>query len=334
MNIFYHLLRDSLRNYSENVHFRGKTNPIEVQLNGINYSVHISDIHFANRQNPEEYRIQITPQELDLHRQKQAQGYRVAFIGAFPSGKVFVGWEPFYVLSMQASQRFSVYCRQWQETNALSGNASTYTSRSSILGRNTTAIALPAEALGFYLENIEAFHSVNSEEVISGIVTQHQEATTTQTDNIQETFEIENSTGERERFTVTRTAYLRDPRFKKHVLAAYNRTCCICNRQLAIVQAAHIIPHSESDSPNTVKNGLALCIEHHRLYDDALLLPGPNRRLVFNEERAEYLRQTKQQRGLDEVAAKHGQEFSVPDLPECHPSDEYLQRGLEIRLGQ
>lgn len=58
-------------------------------------------------------------------------------------------------------------------------------------------------------------------------------------------------------------------------LDAYKKTCCVCRRQLGLVQAAHIIPHSEPDSPNTVQNGLAMCIEHHRLYDDSLLLPGP-----------------------------------------------------------
>lgn len=145
-------------------------------------------------------------------------------------------------------------------------------------------------------------------------------------------FQIDDN-GFRERFTFERTAFPRDPRFKKAVLGAYARTCCVCNRQLGLVQAAHIVPHSEPESPNAVENGLALCIEHHRLYDDALLLPGPGRRLIFNQQRATYLRDTGQDGGLDGIAAFDNREYAVPADAHLRPREEYLERGLAIRLG-
>ncbi len=114
---------------------------------------------------------------------------------------------------------------------------------------------------------------------------------------------------------------------------AYGQTCCICNRQLGLVQAAHIIPHSEENSPNSVQNGLALCIEHHRLYDDALLLPGPDQQLIFNKERAEYLEQTNQNKGLDGIEALDRQRYQVPEDAELRPRDDYLEQGIAIRLG-
>ena len=83
--------------------------------------------------------------------------------------------------------------------------------------------------------------------------------------------------GKREKFAFVRTSYPRDPVFKYQVMKAYGHACCVCGRQLGLVQAAHIIPHSIPESPNNVNNGLALCVEHHNLYDDGLLLPGPDK---------------------------------------------------------
>ena len=99
---------------------------------------------------------------------------------------------------------------------------------------------------------------------------------------------------------------------KLRVLDAYLHTCCVCDRQLGIIQAAHIIPHSEFDSPNDVQNGLAMCVEHHLLYDDALLLPGPDRKLIINNSRVDYLKNTNQEKGLDKIEALNGEQYSVP----------------------
>ena len=146
--------------------------------------------------------------------------------------------------------------------------------------------------------------------------------------------EIEVGSGKnRQKFTYLRAAYPRDPKFRDNVMSAYGGRCCICDRQLGIVQAAHIIPHREDESPNTVQNGLAMCIEHHELYDAALLLPAPEQKLFFNVERAEYLCQIGQGEGLDGIEKLSGGGYSIPENPDSKPLDEYLQRGLEIRMG-
>ena len=327
-----HFIRDALRPYSEDFAMSGK-NPVAVRLNGEEYSTHVSYIHDANRSDPNEVRIQITRTVMDQRQREFSMGRKVAFIGFFESGKVFVGWDPKYIFSLQAQTVVSVYARKSQEKRTEEEYATVHEiSLPTHLDRNF-AIALPANALGFYLENIENFHRLQLESDIQAMIRKHKEILDENLCGTSGTFKA-GQAGKRERFNFKRTAYPRDPLFKRQVMDAYDRTCCVCGRQLAIVQAAHIIPHSEPDSLDTIANGLALCIEHHRLYDSALLLPGPDRSLVFNEERAEYLRQTKQNRGLDEIEAKHGQKFSVPKLAQNHPSDDYLQRGLEIRLGQ
>lgn len=333
-SLLYHFVRDALGPYSEDFAIRDKANPAIVALNGSPYSIHLSYVHDSgnHRDNEDEVRIQISRSLIEEQRQRAEAGNNVAFVGFFEGGRTFVAWDPRHVFSLQAKTVVSVYARQSQEERVEAESAAVHSFNARFLNDTSFAIALPSNALGFYLENVEHFHRLRSEERIQTLIKGNGEVLADNARGITGNFEIEQD-DERERFTFTRTAFPRDPRFKKFVLAAYDRTCCVCNRQLAIVQAAHIIPHSEPDSPNTVSNGLALCIEHHRHYDDALLLPGPDRKLVFNDERAEYLKQTKQERGLDEIAAMHGDEYSIPALKECHPSDEYLQRGLDIRMG-
>lgn len=80
----------------------------------------------------------------------------------------------------------------------------------------------------------------------------------------------------------------RDPNFRLAVLDAYREQCAFCGfdsrlRDSAIgIDAAHIMMHSHGGR-DTVDNGLALCVLHHRLFDrgamgisdDMLLLVSP-----------------------------------------------------------
>lgn len=336
--LLHYFVSDALLPYSEDYRTLERGNPSLLQLNGVQYSVHVSYVHDSGntRENEDEDRIQIQRAIIEQQRQRAEAGpdehTRVAFIGFFEGGRTFVAWDPRYVLSQNPQNSGSVYARRSHAQGALENFGAARAINARNLGEITFAIALPATALGFYLENIENFHALPNEEAIIELMRDHVETFTPT--GIGESGEIiVEDENRRERFEFTRTAYPRDPRFKKWVLDAYSQTCCICGRQLGLVEAAHIIPHSSEGSLNEVRNGLAMCVEHHRLYDHALLLPGPDQRLVFNGERAEYLRQTNQQIGLEEVEARNGEEFQIPEQFDLQPSDEYLERGLQIRMG-
>ena len=303
-------------------------------LNRACYSAHVSYVYDSGnaRDNDDEVRIQLGRGIIEEQRARQARGDRVAFVGFFDTGDTFVAWDPRHVFSLQAQTAVSVYARQSQRLSVSTQQAAVHPFKARQLDEQSFAIALPASALGFYLENIEHFHALRTEHAIVDLV--ERQTKTFADSGLGASGEIEaKEAGKRVKFTFERTAYPRDPRFKRSVLEAYGQTCCVCDRQLAIVQAAHIIPHSVKGSPNHVTNGLALCIEHHRLYDDALLLPGPGYRLVFNCDRAKYLHQTKQDKGIKEIKNLDERPFTVPTDPARRPKDDYLQRGLEIRMG-
>lgn len=333
-NLLFYFVRDALAPYSEDFHITDRRNPVQMTLNSVRYSVHVSYVHDSGnaRDNDDEVRIQLGRRLIEEQRRRQARGDRVAFIGFFDTGDTFVAWDPRHVFSLRAKTVVSVYARQSQRVSVSTQHAAVHQFMARQLGEQSFAIALPASALGFYLENVENFHALRTESAIVSLVQTNTLAFADAGLGASDEIEIDEA-GQRERFTFRRTAYPRDPRFKKWVLEAYGQTCCVCDRQLAIVQAAHIIPHSVDGSPNHVTNGLALCIEHHQLYDDALLLPGPGYRLVFNRDRAEYLRQTNQDKGIEEIRSLHERSFSVPPDPARRPRDDYLQRGLEIRMG-
>ena len=331
--LLYYFVRDALGPYSEDFRISDRHNPTQFRLNSNQYSAHVSYVHDSGntRVNEDEVRIQIGRNLIEEQRARADNGVRVAFLGFFPDGKTFVAWDPRHVFSLQAKKVVSVYARQSQLEGVEANQAAVHGFQAKFLQETSFAIALPVSALGFYLENVEHFHRLPTEAAIVRLIDTH---TATFSDSGLGTggeFDVEDD-GQREKFTYERKAYPRDPRFKKWVLDAYLQTCCICDRQLGIIQAAHIIPHSEDDSPNDVQNGLALCIEHHRLYDDGLLLPGPGQELVFNRERAEYLRQTEQEKGLAGIEALEGRKYQIPATAGLQPRDDYLERGVAIRM--
>lgn len=73
---------------------------------------------------------------------------------------------------------------------------------------------------------------------------------------------------------------MRDPGFRHAVLRAYEHRCAVCafdvrigNRTIAL-DAAHIKWH-QAGGPDDVRNGIALCVLHHRLFDEGAFTLSP-----------------------------------------------------------
>ncbi len=64
----------------------------------------------------------------------------------------------------------------------------------------------------------------------------------------------------------------RDPRFRNNVILAYEYRCAICGYDIRLydhlvgLEAAHIRWHTDG-GPDEVRNGLALCVVHHKAFD-------------------------------------------------------------------
>ena len=331
--LLHFYVTDALRGYSDNTIFLNSQNPLVFSLNGIRYSAHISYVHDSgeNRDNDDEARIQISREHLNIQRAYKEQGIIPVFLGFFQSGEVFTAWDPEQLFSMEFKDIGSVYARKSHFSLVKSQQAALYRFKATKLGRLVSTVSLPSDTLGFYLENHSLFHKVEEERDLLALVQRYSQIEPSASERTDIEVEI-NKTREKRTFSITRTAYVRNPKFMRDVMQAYNGQCCICGRQLGLVQAAHIIPHSHPESVDSVKNGLAMCVEHHKLYDDGLLLPNVNQTLHLNPERESFLKQTGRDRGLDDIRRLAQTRYSIPSDTALQPDPAYLSKGIQIRL--
>jgi putative restriction endonuclease len=329
-----YFVTDALAQYSEDFQILKRDNPILVRLNGTRYAVHISFIHDSgeNRDNDDEERIQLSRPTVEGLRAQAEQGIATAFIGFFSDGTVFSAWEPDHIFSLEFRDMGSVYARFSHLLETVNYGAALRSFNARYLRRNTSVVTLRSDALGFYLENLATMHLWQGDAELRAII--NQGARLLESDQKQGTQELETEiAGERTLVTITRTAFRRDPKFREVVLRAYDGRCCVCGRQLGLVEAAHIIPHGNEGSNDHVTNGLALCVEHHRLYDSVLLIPQPDQKLFLNPDRVEHLRNIGQDAGLDAIEALAALPYRIPDHVPHRPNRDFLERGKHIRLG-
>lgn len=80
----------------------------------------------------------------------------------------------------------------------------------------------------------------------------------------------------------------RNPTFRERVLIAYDQRCAICGFDVRLggaqigLDAAHIQWH-QAGGPDTVENGLALCVLHHKLFDRGAITVTDSFRVVLSE---------------------------------------------------
>jgi hypothetical protein len=76
------------------------------------------------------------------------------------------------------------------------------------------------------------------------------------------------------------TRLIRDAKFAKLVVTAYNNRCAMCGLNFGLVSGAHIFPVSAPGSTDEITNGISLCDNHHRAFDRHLIWIDPSRRAV------------------------------------------------------
>ena len=121
----------------------------------------------------------------------------------------------------------------------------------------------------------------------------------------------------RSRFDIS-TRLKRDPRFRLQVLTAYRYRCAICDFDMRLgqqsvgLEAAHIKWH-QAGGPDTIDNGLCLCVLHHKLFDLGAFTLSEDRRVLVSDLVHGY-------HGADEWAVRyHGHLLPAPQNPGDSP---------------
>lgn len=326
------VVEEALKRYTGRFTVIEKDNPMLIKMNGTYIAIYIENIVKANARGKQ--RLSTSKPVLKaLHEISKKDEYCIAVIGIFRSKRTFVVWDPERILALKIANSVMVSVPKEYEKNTTEKNPNVFKSYSHKLKRSTYTIAMNKKVLGAYLENIESFHSLESEDEICSELVYAE--TLLIGESTVSNFDVDSSDNEsKSKITCTRELYPRDPRFRKMVLDAYENACCICGRQLDILHAAHINPHSEDSSTDTVENGLAMCPEHHALYDNGLLLPGPDFKLIFNKEMAIELRKIGRDEGIREVKNFHRKKFAIPKGVDTKKLEKNLTKGVQYRLGR
>ena len=125
--------------------------------------------------------------------------------------------------------------------------------------------------------------------------------------------------------------WVRQRSFRSRVLSAYGHRCSVCNIQLQLVQAAHIVPVKVPGSSDLTSNGVSLCPSHHVAYDSGLLGIAPNYHVIVNQERLGLLRNSGLHGGEEALINLVCSTINVPNRTMDRPGPENLALGLRIR---
>lgn len=126
---------------------------------------------------------------------------------------------------------------------------------------------------------------------------------------------------ERERQRLSATRLSRDARFAPLVKEAFDYSCALCKLQLEIVEAAHIIPAHEARGRDQVWNGVALCPNHHRLFDARRFVITNSLIVRVDFEALAFLREGARAEGEDLLTDFHDQEILKPHFWDDSPDD-------------
>lgn len=136
---------------------------------------------------------------------------------------------------------------------------------------------------------------------------------------------------ERERVVVAGTRLKREAGFAKKVLAAFGHRCAVCELQLSILDGAHIVPVHHPQGSDELWNGLALCKNHHALFDRRILLIDPQIHVRADDETLGVLAELGQIGGIDAaIGAYRDQPLKRP--PDYFGNDEALTAHLQEAL--
>jgi putative restriction endonuclease len=314
------LLIDNVKRYSENAIYISGNNPYKFEINKNGVYIFIRNIHDSGigRANPDESRIQIS--NTDNFSDVSRTGIPMLFLGYDSDNHVFTAWDPqIQRPRLNQRQNVSLYSRFSTQQHASEQGIAVYRDAD-----NQIIISFQPIYVGLYIDNYLAMHKSNEESLLQLIESSNK---TTETEgSVGETIEIE-----RQKFTVTHTAYPRDYSFTQKIRDAYNDSCAMCGMQLELIEAAHIIPHGHPSGTDQMTNGICLCVLHHGAFDNGLIYLDTSYSITKNEEKFRYLTKVNKEEGKSRLLNGLYTRIKLPSTTDYYPSPENIKLGNEIR---
>lgn len=121
----------------------------------------------------------------------------------------------------------------------------------------------------------------------------------------------------KEGVAVTKTRGTGQEEFSNAIKEHYNYKCAVCGLSITeVLEAAHIIPYSKANDEQKFDyhNGIALCANHHKMFDCNILLIKPDYSIQLNIDI------TKNRKHFEVIKKE------LPDNIKYSPSREYLEK--------
>ena len=313
-----YLLIDSLRLYSSNVIFLDGNNPYRFSINKKEFYVLIKNTHEsgANRENQDECRIQISKSE-NFNAALSSKNI-VVVLGYYADKKVFTAWNP-YLLKNRFNEKstISVYSRFSVQNNASVNGIGLY-----IDNNNHHIISFKPQYLGLYLENIDSVHLLSEIDLLKLAET---------SDDLNDGEDDGDIEIDGQKFNITHTHKVRDPKFRRIVYEAYKYRCAMCGIQLQLIEAAHIVPHGHEKGTDDISNGICLCALHHTAYDKSLIYFDKNLNVKINQEKLDYLNRIRMDSGFNKLEKLHFPKIELPENQILRPNINNIHLANTIR---
>ncbi len=263
-----------------------------------------------------EYRIQMTGVDSAL---RFTTGYKTLLLGWHESLEVFVGFDVRkHGRSISRSPSIQVHLETIKKAK-----------RDQIAfqrkGNDEIAVAFLPGLFAEYVSNQESLHQFAARENDLAILEQAISAE----DFTEEA--LSDLSVERQKIVKTVVQTKRESSFRTRVLTAYGNSCAMCDLQLNLLDAAHIIPVRAPGSNDRTCNGMALCKNHHLAYDRGLLKVDDRYRIHPNQRKLNEYAKSQLTGGLEMFLNALHKEIRVPSSPPDRPLPEYLRRGMELR---
>jgi putative restriction endonuclease len=124
---------------------------------------------------------------------------------------------------------------------------------------------------------------------------------------------------------------VRDQRFRRNVLAAYDFRCAMSGIQLDLLDAAHLIPVEHERGTDEIRNGICLSAIHHRAFDQGLVGIRKDHSVVVNDRRLGDLRALGWDGGIDLFKSTLRDQILLPARRQFYPDPDYLVFGQFLR---
>ncbi len=107
--------------------------------------------------------------------------------------------------------------------------------------------------------------------------------------------------------------------FRAEVLKNYDKRCVVCDiNEKDLLEASHILPVRNLESAGNIKNGICLCVLHHKMFDQRYMYFDTDYALKFMSKTSQYLQDTCTKMKITESMCRE------------MPSKEYLEKSSRL----